>query len=69
MIGGGQIGYNWQTSPNWVFGIEADLQGSDEKASDAFSNAFSFITPQAIPPSLVSRPSDYAAKIDPGLAP
>jgi outer membrane immunogenic protein len=31
VIGGGQIGYNWQGlgSP-WVFGIEADIQGSDE---------------------------------------
>jgi outer membrane immunogenic protein len=27
-IGGGQIGYNWQTG-SWVFGIEADLQYSD----------------------------------------
>ena len=31
VIGGGQLGYNWQGlgSP-WVFGIEADIQGSDE---------------------------------------
>lgn len=29
VFGGGQIGYNWQFSPNWVFGIEADLSGSD----------------------------------------
>jgi outer membrane immunogenic protein len=31
VIGGGQLGYNWQAmgSP-WVFGIEADIQGSDE---------------------------------------
>ncbi len=31
VIGGGQIGYNWQGmgSP-WVFGIEADIQGSDQ---------------------------------------
>ncbi|WP_210114800.1 outer membrane protein, partial [Escherichia coli] len=27
--GGGQIGYNWQFSPNWVFGVEADIQGSN----------------------------------------
>jgi outer membrane immunogenic protein len=32
VIGGGQIGYNWQKS-NWVFGLEADIQGSDEKGS------------------------------------
>lgn len=28
-LGGGQIGYNWQFSPNWVFGIEADVSASD----------------------------------------
>lgn len=30
VIGGGQIGYNWQKS-NWVFGLEADIQGSGQK--------------------------------------
>jgi outer membrane immunogenic protein len=32
IIGGGQIGYNWQSS-QWLFGLEADFQGSDERAS------------------------------------
>ncbi|BAT57583.1 hypothetical protein GJW-30_1_00089 [Variibacter gotjawalensis] len=27
--GGGQIGFNWHLAPNWVFGIEADVQGSN----------------------------------------
>ena len=27
VIGGGQIGYNWQAN-NWVLGLEADIQGS-----------------------------------------
>jgi outer membrane immunogenic protein len=27
VIGGGQIGYNWQVS-NWLFGLETDFQGS-----------------------------------------
>ncbi len=31
VIGGGQIGYNWQTG-NLLFGVEADLQGSGETA-------------------------------------
>jgi outer membrane immunogenic protein len=31
-IGGGQIGYNWQRS-KWLFGLEADFQGSDERAT------------------------------------
>lgn len=32
VIGGLQIGYNWQASPNVVFGIEADIQGADLNA-------------------------------------
>jgi outer membrane immunogenic protein len=32
-FGGGQIGYNWQFSPNWVFGIEADIQGGSIEGS------------------------------------
>jgi outer membrane immunogenic protein len=32
VIGGGQLGYNWQRD-RWVFGLEADIQGSDEKGS------------------------------------
>jgi outer membrane immunogenic protein len=30
--GGGQIGYNWQFAPNWVFGLETDINynGSNE---------------------------------------
>ena len=32
IIGGGQFGYNWQRN-NWVFGLEADIQGSGQKGS------------------------------------
>jgi outer membrane immunogenic protein len=28
-IGGLQLGYNWQFSRNWVFGLEADIAGTD----------------------------------------
>jgi outer membrane immunogenic protein len=34
-IGGGQIGYNWQTD-HWVFGVEADFQGSGQKTDGSF---------------------------------
>jgi outer membrane immunogenic protein len=34
-IGGGQIGYNWQVSPTWVLGLEADFDGVGGKASTA----------------------------------
>ena len=32
VVGGGQIGYNWQAGM-WVFGVEADFQGSDVRGS------------------------------------
>jgi outer membrane immunogenic protein len=37
IIGGGQVGYNWQGmgSP-WVFGVEADIQGSGQNADASF---------------------------------
>lgn len=35
-IGGGQVGYNWQTGA-WVFGLEADLQGADISASQSIA--------------------------------
>ena len=28
-IGGGQMGYNWQLTPNWVVGLEADISYVD----------------------------------------
>jgi outer membrane immunogenic protein len=34
VIGGGQIGYNWQLASQAVIGLEADLQGSGLKGSD-----------------------------------
>ena len=33
VIGGGQIGYNWQPSQNFVLGFEADIQGSGYKGT------------------------------------
>src|SRR5262245_18208979 len=29
-IGGFQAGYNWQTSPNWLWGLEGDFQYADQ---------------------------------------
>jgi outer membrane immunogenic protein len=41
LIVGGQIGYNYQLSPRWVVGVEADLQSAGESGSNGFSDQFS----------------------------
>jgi outer membrane immunogenic protein len=35
VVGGGQIGYNWQMQ-GWVWGLEADIQGTNEKGTRNF---------------------------------
>jgi outer membrane immunogenic protein len=41
VIGGGQIGYNYQFSPQWVLGFETDIQGSGERGSNTFTDPIS----------------------------
>src|SRR5215470_15188884 len=45
-LGGGQVGYNYQISPQWVLGVEADVAGTTIKdgvnASFVFSSAPGF---------------------------
>jgi outer membrane immunogenic protein len=38
-IGGGQIGYNYQWGPNFVAGLEADIQGTTIQGSGGYSGA------------------------------
>jgi outer membrane immunogenic protein len=71
-IGGGQIGYNWQFSPIWVGGIEADFQGALEKDHSTFSTPFTatgtacnIVTGcSAATPVSGSTVLDYQTKID-----
>ena len=44
IVGGGQIGYNWQVQ-NWVWGLEADIQGTDEKGSRSYTCGVAVCTP------------------------
>jgi outer membrane immunogenic protein len=37
-VGGGQFGYNWQLAPNWVAGIETDIQYSNVKGGVSFAS-------------------------------
>jgi outer membrane immunogenic protein len=52
IIGGGQIGYNYQIK-NWVIGLEADIQASGEKGNEnsACSGALCAFTTPACPPA------------------
>jgi outer membrane immunogenic protein len=43
VIGGGQIGYNYQTGP-WVFGIEGDFSGTDLRGSNIGATGFTHAT-------------------------
>jgi outer membrane immunogenic protein len=47
VIGGGQIGYNWQVQ-NWVWGLEADIQASDQKGRRDFLCPIGVCTPGAL---------------------
>ena len=40
VIAGGQIGYNWQATPYWLLGLEADFQWSGQRGSINSSNFF-----------------------------
>jgi outer membrane immunogenic protein len=40
-IGGGQVGCNWQYAPNWVFGIEGDINYAHAARSSTFAFNFS----------------------------
>jgi outer membrane immunogenic protein len=42
VVGGAQIGYNWQSS-TWVYGLEADIQGTSERNSTSTAGFVSAI--------------------------
>jgi outer membrane immunogenic protein len=44
-IGGGQVGYNWQVGPDWVWGVEADVDGTTAKSNTtaAFGGNAAFV--------------------------
>jgi outer membrane immunogenic protein len=44
-IGGGQVGYNWQVESHGLLGIEADWQGSGQRANQGFVTGFAFFDP------------------------
>ena len=44
-VAGGQTGYNWQFAPQWLVGIEGDIDWSGEQASDSATASTSIHIP------------------------
>jgi outer membrane immunogenic protein len=65
-MGGGQIGYNWQFSPIWVGGVEADFQGALERDHFTRTDNFSGSVAGGPFPSSAegSRALDFHSQID-----
>ena len=38
ILGGVQAGFNWRAAAQWIFGIEADIQATDEKARQVWTD-------------------------------
>jgi outer membrane immunogenic protein len=74
VIGGAQLGYNYQFNPRWVLGFETDIQASGERESNTstapFSGAFCTFatnpppTCNATTPFNATATTSYEAKID-----
>jgi outer membrane immunogenic protein len=64
IVGGGQIGYNWQMQ-NWLWGLEADIQGTDEKGSRTFTCPLGIcLAPGFLAPNGGTVPATLSQKID-----
>jgi outer membrane immunogenic protein len=72
-IGGGQFGFNYQSSPKWVLGLEADIQSAGKNGTGVFADTFA--TPVCISGTsggtcvltgmvTGTAVTDYQAKID-----
>jgi outer membrane immunogenic protein len=52
VLGGVQLGYNWQINPNWVVGVETDFSGSGIKGSGSSS-------PLLLAPSITATADEH----------
>jgi outer membrane immunogenic protein len=61
-IGGGQVGYNYQFGPNWLVGIEADIQGIVE--NHGTGSVFEFGQPVGFPTELIVSTDTATKRLD-----
>jgi outer membrane immunogenic protein len=63
VLGGGQIGYNWQAN-SWVFGLEADIQATSEDGSNSVSQTIPGGGPAILAvPAAVTGTLNYSEKL------
>jgi outer membrane immunogenic protein len=62
-LGGGQIGANYQVSPLWVLGIEADIQGGNVRARYSNISAVPVIDSGRPPPATFTTDNEYEKKL------
>jgi outer membrane immunogenic protein len=55
VMGGLQAGYNWQYNPQWVFGVEADIQITGQKTTQNWGDPGHVPPPQTLPADFVPR--------------
>jgi outer membrane immunogenic protein len=67
-VGGGQAGYVWQFTPNWVLGIEGDISATDIGSSSVAAITGSGPTPPATPAPAVAPDCDPRAAPAPAPA-
>jgi outer membrane immunogenic protein len=61
-IGGGQVGYNYQFGPNWLAGIEADIQGVVE--NHGTGSVFESGQPVGFPTELIASTDTATKRLD-----
>jgi outer membrane immunogenic protein len=72
LLGGAQVGYNYQYSARWVLGFEADIQGSAQRGSKTFADALAGSICNATiggPPSFAQVPHSLPARRSQDLNP
>ena len=52
VVGGGQIGYNWQFNRSWVFGLEADINATGQDGTSIFGPNTTVVTVVPAPGAL-----------------
>jgi outer membrane immunogenic protein len=62
-LGGGQIGYNWQFNKNWVWGLEADFQGTGQDGSAAAPPLPIVVTIPGVAVTVVTTSGTFAQKL------